>query len=201
MATYKIHPGLGIARIGNSPRDFYLAPETPPGLAQECDPEGNPVFEGNGSPKLVTSFRDDDGGIKRQGALFKIFVYDDQNPDGRLLKKGDLIEGGGNRGKLVDVQWRVYVANKKAWWFAFDALAGEHGYPSDHPRRNAGITGQERDRLIIDPGPRIVDAQTRSAVVDRSGGEGGYATTFPPELGPFSIDTLARRLPTTTAIW
>jgi hypothetical protein len=194
MATYKIHPGIGIARIGNSPTEFYLSPETPAGLPQECDLQGNVVLEKDKTPKFVTSFKDDEGRIKRQGALFKIFVYDDDHPDGRLLKKGDSIEGGGNRGKLVDIQWRVYVANKKACWFSFDALAGEHGYPSDHPRRNAAITGQERDRLIIDPGPRIVDGKTRRASFDRAGGEGGYATTFPPELGPFSIDTLGEAL-------
>ncbi|WP_461325581.1 LodA/GoxA family CTQ-dependent oxidase [Bradyrhizobium barranii] len=30
MATYRIHPGIGIARLGNSDSEFYLAPETPP---------------------------------------------------------------------------------------------------------------------------------------------------------------------------
>ena len=42
MATYKIHPGIGIARLGNSDTEFYLAPETPAGLPQECDAQGNP---------------------------------------------------------------------------------------------------------------------------------------------------------------
>ena len=37
MATYKIHPGIGIARLGNSDTEFYLAPETPAGLPMECD--------------------------------------------------------------------------------------------------------------------------------------------------------------------
>jgi hypothetical protein len=32
MATYKIHPGIGIARLGNSDTQFYLAPDTPAGL-------------------------------------------------------------------------------------------------------------------------------------------------------------------------
>ena len=26
MATYKIHPGIGIARLGNSDTEFYLMP-------------------------------------------------------------------------------------------------------------------------------------------------------------------------------
>ena len=118
-----------------------------------------------------------------------MFVYDDAHPDGRPLKIGDRIEGGGNAGTLVDIVWQVYVANKKASWYQFDTTQGEHGYPDGYPRRNAGVT--DRDRLIIDPGPRIVNGSTkRHAAFDRSG-EGNYATTFPPaELTPFSIDTL-----------
>jgi L-Lysine epsilon oxidase N-terminal/L-lysine epsilon oxidase C-terminal domain len=195
MATYKIHPGIGIARLGNSETDFYLAPETPAGLPLECDKAGNPLVSPDGGPIYVTSFKDDNGRVKRQGARFQVFVYEDSSPEGRALKLGDHIEGGGNSGKLIDIQWRVYLANKKASWFTFDALKGEHGYLPDHPRRNAAITGQERDRLIIDPGPRIVGTTTkRRANFDRSGGEEGYATSFPPEVKPFPIDTLGEMM-------
>jgi len=41
------------------------------------------------------------------------------------------VEGGGNHGVLVDIQWRVYVANKKASWYPFSELKGEHGYAPD----------------------------------------------------------------------
>ena len=190
MATYKIHPGIGIARLGNSDTEFDLAPETPAGLPQACDQMGNPSYQADGiAPVLVTNFKDAQGRIKRQAARFQIFVYDDASPEGRPLKIGDPIEGGGNEGVLVDIQWQVYVANKKACWYQFDTTQGEHGYPDGYPRRNADVT--DRDRLIIDPGPRIVNSTTkRRASFDRSG-EGSYATTFPPEeLTPFSIDTL-----------
>jgi L-Lysine epsilon oxidase N-terminal/L-lysine epsilon oxidase C-terminal domain len=191
MATYKIHPGIGIARLGNSETEFYLAPQTPAGLPIACDQQGNELVSPDGGPVFVTEFKDKDGRVKRQGARFQVFVYDEECPEGRPLKLDDHVEGGGNRGKLIDIQWRVYLANKKACWFSFDALKGEHGYLPDHPRRNADITGQQRDRLIIDPGPRIVSTKAkRRASFDRSGGEEGYATTFPPELKPFSIDTL-----------
>jgi hypothetical protein len=195
VATYKIHPGIGIARLGNSTSDFYLAPETPGALPQACDSRGNPSYGADGvTPVLVTNFRDAEGRIKRQAARFQIFVYDDQSPDGRVLKIGDRVAGGGNEGTLVDIQWRVYVANKKACWYEFDSTRGEHGYDGDHPRRNADVTG-DRSRLIIDPGPRTVNGTTkRRASFDRSG-EGAYATTFPPDgLQPFSIDTLGEML-------
>ena len=123
-----------------------------------------------------------------------MFVYDEQSPDGRPLKIGDRIEGGGNDGTLIDIQWQVYVANKKACWYEFKQTQGEHGYPPDYPRRNADVTATA-SRLIIDPGPRIVNRTTkRRAFFDRSG-EGNYATTFPPEeLTPHTIDTLGEMM-------
>jgi hypothetical protein len=194
VATYRIHPGIGIARLGNSETEFYIAPETPAGLPQACDALGNPLYQADGlTPVLVTNFRDAEGRIKRQAARFQVFVYDEQSPEGRPLKIGNRVEGGGNAGTLVDIEWQVYVANKKACWYQFDTSQGEHGYPDDYPRRNADVT--DRDRLIIDPGPRIVNHTTkRRASFDRSG-EGNYATTFPPpDLTPFSIDTLGEMM-------
>jgi hypothetical protein len=196
VATYKIHPGIGIARLGNSDSEFYLAPETPAGLPQACDGDGNPSTKADGvTPVLVTNFRDREGRIKRQAARFQVFVYDDKSPEGRPLAVGDPIEGGGNHGTLIDIQWQVYVANKKACWYQFDTTAGEHGYAPDHPRRNPDVTDDRRSRLIIDPGPRIVNGTTkRRAAFDRSG-EGSYATTFPPpDLQPFAIDTLGEMM-------
>ena len=196
MATYRIHPGIGIARLGNSDSEFYLAPVTPAGLPQECDARGNPRFAGDGvTPLLVTTFRDRQGRIKRQAARFQVFVYDDASPEGRPLKIGDPVEGGGNHGTLVDIQWQVYVANKKACWYQFDQTVGEHGYPPGHPRRNADVSDATRSRLIIDPGPRQVNGTTkRRAAFDRVG-EGSYATSFPPpDLQPFAIDTLGEMM-------
>ena len=192
MATYKIHPGIGIARLGNSDTQFYLAPETPAGLPMECDGNGNQRFGPDGiTPVLVTTFRDAQGRIKRQAARFQVFVYDEASPNGRPLKIGDEVEGGGNHGTLTDIRWQVYLANKKACWYQFDTTVGEHGYPPGHPRRNADVT--QRSRLIIDPGPRTVDGNKRRASFDRNG-EGSYATTFPPPLSPNSIDTLGEMM-------
>ncbi|KVD74394.1 hypothetical protein WS62_04975 [Burkholderia sp. ABCPW 14] len=189
MATYKIHPGIGIARLGNSDTEFYLAPETPAGLPLACDDAGNQRFDSDGvGPLFVTNFRDARGLIKRQAARFQVFVYDDDSPQGRPLKIGEPIEGGGNHGTLKEIVWRVHLANKKACWYRFDATLGEHGYSPRHPRRNPHVV--DRSRLIIDPGPRTVEHNRRRATFDRSGGEGRYAATFPPPLVPQSIDTL-----------
>lgn len=189
---YHIHPAIGIARLGNSPDEFCISPETPAALPIACSSAGNPLLAPDGKSELtVQKFKDGAGRIKRQAARFQLYVYDDKNPEGRPLKLGDPISGGGNQGILVDIQWRAYLANKKASWYEFRQLEGEHGYAPSHPRRNAGIVGDEaRQRLIIDPGPRTVDCtQKRTASFDRDGRD-VYATTFPPPLKPASIDTL-----------
>lgn len=199
MAIYKIHPGIGIARLGNSDTEFYLAPEIPAGLPHACDAKGNPILSDDLSgPVLVKNFKDKNGRIKRQAARFQVFVYDDETPDGRPLKLGDAVEGGGNHGKLIDIQWRVYLANKKASWYEFNTRSGEHGYADNHPRRNASI--ENRDRLIIDPGPRTINSTNlRHASFDRSGNN-VYAATFPPQgLKPRDIDTLGEILTDDTA--
>lgn len=190
--TYRIHPGIGIARLGNSPDAFCISPEQPAALPIDCDERGNPLVTPDGLTELrVKTFKDDEGRIKRQAARFQIFAYDDEHPMGRPLKLGDPIEGGGNAGTLIDIQWRVYLANKKSCWYEFEQLQGEHGYDPSHPLRNAALTDvHARQRLITDPGPRIVDHQTtRTAHFSRDGGD-DYATTFPPALQPNSIDTL-----------
>lgn len=190
--VYRIHPGIGIARLGNSPDEFCITPEQPATFPIACDAQGNAVLSLDGKSEVpVTKFKDRQGRIKRQAARFQIFVVDEENPKGRVLKIGDKIEGGGNSGTLVDIQWRVYLGNKKSVWYDFEQLQGEYGYGPDHPRRNPDITDENaRQRLIIDPGPRTVNSRDRrSAKFDRDG-NGVYAATFPPPLTPNSIDCL-----------
>jgi L-Lysine epsilon oxidase N-terminal/L-lysine epsilon oxidase C-terminal domain len=189
---YKIHPGIGVARLGNSPTGFYLGPQTPGGLPIACDPIGNPLLTPDGTSEVtVDKFKDAEGRVKRQAARFEVYVYDDQSPEGRPLKLGDRVEGGGNAGTLIDIQWRVYLANKKSAWYEFQQLDGEHGYAADHPLRNKDVTDSSaRQCLIIDPGPRIVDRSSRrEASFGRDGGD-IYAATFPPPLSPDPIDSL-----------
>jgi hypothetical protein len=189
--TYRIHPGIGIARLGNSPTAFCISPEQPAALPIDCDSRGNPLVSPDGQTELtISAFKDAEGRMKRQAARFQIWAYDDDNPDGRPLKLGDKIEGGGNAGTLIDIQWRVYLGNKKSSWYQFQQLEGEHGYAPNHQRRNASISDPNaRQQLIIDPGPRTVDhRKKRTAHFDRDSAD--YACTFPPKLKPNSIDTL-----------
>src|SRR5205085_6994719 len=155
--TFRIHPAIGIARLGNSPTSFYIAPEAAGLLPIECDQNGNPAVK-DGKEARVTSFKEN-GQIRRQAARFQVFVYDEKTPEGREVAIGDSFaivdEHSGQRltVRIDDIQWTVYLANKKASWYEFKEMSGEHGYAATHTLRNADITdAQERQQLIIDPG-------------------------------------------------
>ena len=196
LPVYRIHPAIGIARLGDSPDEFYISPETPAAMPIACDAHGNPLMSPDGKTvQSVATFKDKEGRVKRQAARFQVYVYDDESPEGRPLEIGAPIRGGGNQGTLIDVQWRVYLANKKSAWYEFRQLEGEHGYLDSHQLRNASITDADaRQRLVIDPGPQLVDKDHRAATFDRSA-NGLYAATFPPHgLDPREIDTLGKLL-------
>ena len=160
---YKIHPSIGIARLGTS-EDFYVAPETPGGLPTNPD---------TGQP--VTSFRDAQGHLLKQAQRFRVFAYDDANPS---AAPAEVVSGSGG---VQAIEWTVYLANKKACWYEFKQLTGsgqegDAGYivngPTLNPLRNVTITDPtERQQLIIDPGPRTIGGQGNPvhAVFDATG--------------------------------
>jgi L-lysine 6-oxidase len=195
MATrYQIHPSVGVARVGNSPNQFYLEPEAIGALPTECGPDGGPVLDG-GAPVPVTRFKDGEGRIRRQAARFRVYAYDDQVPDdpGREITLAD----------GVRMRWTVHLANKKAAWWNFSELQGDLMFGEDNsyekqgvPLRNADVKGRDdRRKLIIDPGPRTVEGAGAEAGFNREPPPPDYPYfSFPPPLGPTGqgtpIDTL-----------
>jgi len=198
--TYKIHPAIGFARVGNSP-EFYLAPDKTGGLPIQCNPDGTALEP----EQPVTAFKDNSGAIKRQAARFRVFIYDDASPGGRELKIGDRLQvlkqksGQIMTGSLTDVVWTVYLANKKASWYEFHETSGEHGYAPDAVLRNHTVTDYNvRQNLIIDPGPQSVALQSASgapATAQFAKGQNPNQT-FPPPLVPNSITTLGEIMAT-----
>ena len=197
--TYKIHPAIGIARVGNSPESFYIAPERTGAPPIDCDANGIPVVR-DGVEQPVTHYKDAEHRIKRQAARFRIYVYDDQNPTGRELKLHDTVvvelqqSGQLFTADLTDIQWTVYLANKKSSWYEFQQLDGEHGYEAGHPLRNPEVTSpSHRQKLIIDVGPQTVSWQNpKERLANFSPGSSpGTPASFPPEnLRPNPITTL-----------
>ncbi|HKP11903.1 MAG TPA: LodA/GoxA family CTQ-dependent oxidase, partial [Blastocatellia bacterium] len=195
---FKIHPAIGIARMGDSPNSFYLAPEQMGQLPIDCDQEGNAILSPNGQEQPISNFKDDKGRIRRQGARFRVYAYDDGGAGKEIevgqtiqmtnIKSGQLIVG-----EVTDIEWTVYLANKKASWYEFQETAGEHGYAPSHPLRNADVKGSDaRAQLIIDPGPLTVSYKNKKQRTAQfaKGKNPGFTQTFPPPLVPNSIDTL-----------
>ncbi|NJK67759.1 MAG: hypothetical protein HC789_11590 [Microcoleus sp. CSU_2_2] len=96
--VYKVHPGIGISRIGNSPDLFFIAPEIP-GVP--------PVEIVGGVEKPLEKYKDSSGRIKRQAARFRVFEYE-EDASGTLtpLREITLTE--------AQIEWRVTLANRKA---------------------------------------------------------------------------------------
>lgn len=88
---YKIYPGIGIARIGNS-NEWHIGPESP------SDPLGGLLKDGKRLP-----FKDSDGLIKKQGVRFRVYEFND-----------DEVVDEVTASSFVKIQWTVHLANKKA---------------------------------------------------------------------------------------
>lgn len=134
-----IHPGIGIARVGNSPDGIYIGPEVP-----------------NPSPLPPEHYRDDTGALKREAARFRIYGY---NAAGEVV--AELTADN------ADITWRVHVANQKSGWYDFHAaLDSEQALSTVDPSqrapalRNASVA--DRSRLIIDPGAREIAGPSKS---------------------------------------
>ncbi|NUO09335.1 MAG: VWA domain-containing protein [Candidatus Brocadia sp.] len=86
MATvYKIHPAIGIARVGNSPDEFFIGPER---IGERPNPAGG--------------FKDAQCRVKRQAVRFRIYAHHD---DGSVEEITDT---------EADIKWTVHLVNKKA---------------------------------------------------------------------------------------
>ena len=186
---YEIHPRIGVARLGNSPTDFYLSPLTIGGLPIACDEQGNVLLDGEGQPHFVRTFKDEVGRVKRQAAKFQIFkAGGDDNKPVNL-----------NQDDIDHIEWTVHLANKKPVWYTFSELQGnlefgpENSYAAQHiPVNNPDVEGAARKALIIDPGPRSVSKPGEQAEFSRYNIPGDYKYgSFPPvSAGGQQIDSL-----------
>ncbi len=148
--VFKIHPAIGVARIGDS-NAFFIGPEQPGGPATGA-------ADGKGTP--VPPFRSG-GKIKRQAARFRVFLY----PPGPGQQP---VEINTSIPEVQEIEWTVHLANKKAAFFQFQGQTGATGpyAPGDRPPlRNPTITGAARDtKLVIDPGAKSIKGPSAGPV-------------------------------------
>ncbi len=161
----KIHPSIGIARVGNStqPDGFYIGP-------QVVDPD----------PLPPGAYRDSTGALKREVAEFRLYGYDAQ---GRVVR--ELLMGDG-----VHVAWTVELANHKAAWYNFEMALDipEAATAPPTTRRNADVA--DRKSLSILPGPRTVSAPNQEGPQDQFDGGTCFGTAVP--LGALRTDAQGR---------
>lgn len=124
-----IHPGIGIARIGDSQDEYFIGPEV-------VEP----------APQPPEFYRDASGALKRQAARFRLFGY---NAGGEVVRE--------LTADNADIQWTVHLANRKAQWYQFQAaLDIPEAAAMAVPRRNPDIPRRDRGKLAIDPGSRSI---------------------------------------------
>jgi len=87
IKTIKIHPAIGIARLGNSP-EFFIGPELP-GDHTPPPPDG--------------SYKDAQCRMKKQAARFRLFAYDE---NGALVQEITAAD--------ASITWTAHLANTKA---------------------------------------------------------------------------------------
>lgn len=161
-----IHPGIGIARVGDAKTAFFIGPEvtSPPSQA--------PGF-----------YRTPEGALRRQAARFRIYGY---NAAGEVV--AELTANN------ADIRWTVHVANRKAEWFRFiSAMDIPEMKDAQVIRRNASLQGDERAALVIDPGPRSIAGASVAGGEDHRFDTGTFKGTK-VALGELQTDDRGRLL-------
>ena len=135
IVSVAIYPSIGVARVGNSPGEFFYGPEVP-----------------GAEPIDADRFRDRQGRIKRQAARFRLYGLDASGEVVREITAKD-----------AEITWSVHVANTKAAWFQFDlamdipaAMGGGGAKATVSVLRNPQVNLGDREKLVIDPGPRTI---------------------------------------------
>ncbi|MCA9778357.1 MAG: LodA/GoxA family CTQ-dependent oxidase [Candidatus Eremiobacteraeota bacterium] len=113
-----VHPAIGIARVGNSPDEFFVAPELP-----------------GTQPDPGSSFKDAAGFLKRQAVRFRLFGYDAQ---GRVVREITADDAA--------IEWTVELANHKAEWYDFE-MAMDIPEAVSVEKRNSGVTDRASLRV------------------------------------------------------
>ena len=160
-----IHPGIGVARIGNSKTDYYIGPEVTAPQPQ------NPGY-----------YRDAAGAIKRQAARFYVYGY---NAAGEVVRE--------LTADNADITWTVHVANRKAQWYQFlAALDIPEAVDMACIRRNKNVGVDQRGELAIDPGPRNITGKSVSGGADHAFDSGTFKKTTTVPLGEIRTDDSGR---------
>ena len=163
----KIHPSIGVARLGNSPEGKLLVPNKTGGLPHAfkvSESEEYKDFDSltnvldnydsiNQNDKDPVSFKDELGRVKRQGQPFRVYdekgeIFFGRKVESKKKDNGDIeyIED------IESIEWTVHLVNKKAEWYNFDELKGNLLYK---------YNGENDNEHGIEPGDNSYEAWER----------------------------------------
>src|SRR5919202_5251424 len=134
VVSYAIYPGVGVARVGNAPEEYFIGPEAP-----------------GEAPRAEGGFKDARGRVKRQAARFRVYGLNEAGEAVREITADD-----------AEITWRVHLANRKAGWYQFNNAMDWGQYALESRYRNQDVLGEERKELIIDPGSRAITGKGTS---------------------------------------
>lgn len=132
---FAVFPGIGIARVGNSPNEFFIGPESP----------GQP-------PKYYGGYKDGAGRVKRQAARFRVYELDAKGDPMKEITQHD-----------ANIVWGVHMANKKCAHFLFKGRFHQTD-KLRNPTIQPGLAPDARTDLIIDAGTRFISGVRQPSV-------------------------------------
>jgi len=159
--VFRIHPAIGIARVGNADADtYFIGPEIP---------GKRPLGEAPGT--AVPPYKVN-GKVKPQATRFRIFEYQTINGRWTPVREITLATPG-----IVGIQWKAHLANKKASFYKFSGPSGEGKTPAG--LRNASVA--DRRSLEIDFGPRTIGGASQGPIEFKPGTSGNPAAESCPK--------------------
>jgi len=107
----RIHPAIGIARLGNSPEEYFIGPEVP------------------GVYPPVSEYRDEEHCLKRQAARFRLFTYDENDEVIGEITSQDP--------RVKSIRWTVHLKNTKAQAAASKCAPSNSHFRNEGVSRNS----------------------------------------------------------------
>ncbi len=188
ITSLRVHPGIGIARVGNSGdgsdaplvlnQNFYIGPEAPGIVVDPGNP--NSPERGDGPGPNGGTYRDAGMDLKRQAQRFRLYGVN---------SAGDTVEITTDTPGVTDITWRVHVQNLKAANFAFQGAylfdATQMRNPNiQGPAKGASADPAMRSDLIINPGAHQMSSSEDQAEIALRGGcfPDGLSSKLPGDL-------------------
>ena len=150
VVSLRIHPGIGIARLGNSPEGYFVGPEAPGQAIEPAD-----------------GFKDDEGRVKRQAARFRVYGLD---ADGKTIAELSA--------DTASIEWSAHLVNKKGAFYEFTSDASKRETTLRNQSVQGDLPPDKRNKLIIDAGPRSVTGRRQASTAFEGGQFQGVPVTL-----------------------